>query len=598
INSSTGIPNPPTSVYVMAIPFALNPNPMTAILFIMGLNVIGVGLLWLIAHRYFGRTVALAAGMSYALSPWAVLYSRKIWAQEFHTPFILLGLLMGLYGFWEAQQRSDIPKHPRWFDRHEWAQVLCLPVLLFGFQIHFASWALLPLYGVLVLYGWRRISWRAMAVSFVVSGLVSLPYVIGFWQTYQRNPGQVRPSAVSTLADTNSTFSTQSLEYLLYLATGFGLETWIAPQQQTEMLVAVPPVALWWIIGGTVIIGTAALWRKSLRRYALLLLIWVYLPALALVPQWAGVYLHYFIASIPALMLLAGIGVAWIAETVPLQPHGRSIILLAYGFILLTQGMYWRGVLRYVDNTEIRYPGFTVPLHYLQSVETALADFDDVVVLSDGMAWDLHHESAVWPVLLRDTAHCVRTLIGDGYAVFPAGEFAALQAPNMPQDGIGRLYQNANEQHFDERPGGLGYTVYRWEQAPEWDGAEITPIEPVRFAGDVLLTGYHLSDNLLLLEWRLPRRSPELNFQYSGQFIAEDGSKIGQRDTVFWQGRHWCENDRLLTWIWGDVPAETVALHVFLYELGDANEPPYINVPVLDAAGQPIGDHAEIDLGQ
>ena len=58
INSSVGIPNPPTSVYVMTIPFVVNSNPMTAIYFIMGLNVIGVGLLWLIAHRYFGRTIA------------------------------------------------------------------------------------------------------------------------------------------------------------------------------------------------------------------------------------------------------------------------------------------------------------------------------------------------------------------------------------------------------------------------------------------------------------------------------------------------------------------------------------------------------------
>src|SRR5688572_4051275 len=50
INSSVGIPNPPPSVYVMALPFAINSNPMFAIYFVMGLNVISVGLLWLIAH--------------------------------------------------------------------------------------------------------------------------------------------------------------------------------------------------------------------------------------------------------------------------------------------------------------------------------------------------------------------------------------------------------------------------------------------------------------------------------------------------------------------------------------------------------------------
>ncbi|MCA9913388.1 MAG: glycosyltransferase family 39 protein, partial [Anaerolineae bacterium] len=146
INSSVGIPNPPTSVYVMALPFFFDSNPMTAILFVMGLNVLGVGILWLIAQRYFGRTVALVAGLSYALSPWAALYSRKIWAQDFHTPFVLLGILLGLYGFWEAQRRSET-EHPRWrLSSHEWAQIFTLPVLLFAFQIHFAAWALIPVY--------------------------------------------------------------------------------------------------------------------------------------------------------------------------------------------------------------------------------------------------------------------------------------------------------------------------------------------------------------------------------------------------------------------------------------------------------------------
>ena len=83
ILSSTGIPNPPTSVYVMAIPFSLSSDPNAAIHFIMLLNVGGVGLLWLMARRYFGRRAALIAGLAYAVNPWAVLFSRKIWAPGF-----------------------------------------------------------------------------------------------------------------------------------------------------------------------------------------------------------------------------------------------------------------------------------------------------------------------------------------------------------------------------------------------------------------------------------------------------------------------------------------------------------------------------------
>lgn len=587
INSSTGIPNPPTSVYVMAIPFFFNSNPMTAIYFVMGLNVIGVGLLWFIAHRYMGRNIALMAGLAYALSPWAVLYSRKIWAQEFHTPFILLGVLLALYGFWENENRKA---------SHFWAQVFTMPVLLFAFQIHFAAWALLPIYAAIVLLAWKRINWKAIGISVIVSVLVILPYLIGLYQTGQRNPSQVRPSAVSTLANQDESFSLLSLEYLGYLATGFGMETWVAPKNQSEMLAAVPPVHLWLLIGVMILLGTIRLILKDWRRYAPLLLVWAYLPALSLIPQWAGVYPHYFIASIPALMLLAGIGVDWIAQHVPLKSLGQSIILASFAIILLTQGIYFRAVMRYVDSYQLEYPAFTTPLHYLQDVEAALGSYQDVVVLSDGMSWDLHHESVVWPVLLRDTAQCVRTLVGDGYAVFPNHPFAVLQAPNMPENALNGLYITENPLYFPEREGGIGYYVHDWQSAPAWNGTAITEIEPIRFAGDVYLTGYALDEGVTVLQWQLPATNPDLEYQWSVQPHNANGEKLGQADTRFWQGRHWCEGDRLLTWQWYDVPAETASLNVFLYELGGANEAAYINAPVLDAMGNPASDHAVIEI--
>lgn len=593
INSSVGIPNPPTSVYVMAIPFALDSNPMTAIYFIMGLNVLGVGLLWLIAHRYFGRLVALAAGFAYALSPWATLYSRKIWAQDFHTPFVLLGILLGLYGFGERKQ--DAATH---WDKHTVAQLLTLPVLLFAFQIHFAAWALLPIYAVLVLGNWKRISWRGMAVSVLLGVLVMMPYAIGFYQTALANPSQADPTAVSTLANDEAAFSTLSLRYLSFLGTGFGLETWLAqsPNEQADMNQTVAPVGIWLIIGGLILLGTILLGRKHWRPYALLMLIWAYLPALALIPQWAGVYPHYFIASIPALMLLAGIGVAQIADWVPLKSFGSTLILGAFAFILLTQGLYWRGVLRYVDSVDTIYPSFTTPIAYLHDVEDAIGDAEDVVVLSDGMSWDLHHESVVWDVMLADTATCVRTLVGDGYAVFPDSPFVALQAPNMPENAVDGLYLREDAEFVPERAGGNGYYIHRWQEAPTWEGVPITSLDPTRFAGDVYLTGYGSGSGAVVVEWALPEENTGLDYQWSIQPFNAEGEKIGQSDATFWHGRHWCAGDRLLTWQWYDLPAETAEIRVFLYELGTATTAQYINAPVLDANGNPINDHALLTI--
>ncbi|NOG50325.1 MAG: hypothetical protein HND48_13530 [Chloroflexi bacterium] len=131
ILSSVGIPNPPTSIYVMAVPYVFTNNPVVVTAFIALLNAAGVGVLWAIARRWIGYVPALAAGIWLAVTPWAVLYSRKIWAQDYMLPFLLVALAAALWG-WKGGRR--------------WGQLAMLPVMLFGMQIHFAGWALVPLF--------------------------------------------------------------------------------------------------------------------------------------------------------------------------------------------------------------------------------------------------------------------------------------------------------------------------------------------------------------------------------------------------------------------------------------------------------------------
>ena len=185
ILSSTGIPNSPVSVYIMAIPYSLSADPQFAVHFVMLLNVIGVGLLWMLARIHFGLRAAFVAGMVYAINPWAVLFSRKIWAQEIHTPFILLGLLLLLHGFW--QRRDDASRR---FSRLL-SQTLSLPILLFGLQIHFAAWALLPVIPLVIWQGRRQISWRATVLGILLSILILLPYARGLSQTLDSDPYRI-----------------------------------------------------------------------------------------------------------------------------------------------------------------------------------------------------------------------------------------------------------------------------------------------------------------------------------------------------------------------------------------------------------------------
>ncbi|GIL14424.1 MAG: hypothetical protein BroJett038_31440 [Chloroflexota bacterium] len=577
IPSSVGVPNPPISVYVLTLPYLLSSNPQFATLFIAALNVAGVGLLWWIAHRYLGRVAALAAGLAYALNPWAILYSRKIWAQDFHTPFLLLAIVLGLYGFGENKR---------------WAQIACLPVLMSAVQIHFAAWALLPLYLVCLWIGRKTLSARALFFSFVLATMTLLPFLLGLSSTLQQDPNRIA-NAVARSGKA-LTLTPDALIFNARLATGLALETWVAPQQTADLLGSVPPPAgLWLLIGTAVVVGLAAVWRPPHRQLALLLIVWVGLPVAVFSITWTRVYPHYFVASIPALCLLAGVGLAWLVNAAPGKPYSRTALLAGFGVLLLTQGLWWRGLLRYLDSTATP-EGFGPPMHYLLDARAALAQHDDVLVISDGFEILYDQEPAIWPVMLRDTARCVRALAGDGAAVFPAGAFAVLVAPNAPDNPLGSLYRVDEEVVFPLRPGEGSYRVRAFEAAPEWNGPALTAVEAVRFESGIRLTGYHLQADRMILEWQLPG-PVEADYHYFGHFLDANGEKIGQRDNSLWPGRFWCAGDRLLTWADISLLPETAILRVGLYTLENGG---FINASVFDETGNVVGTWADIPLNE
>jgi 4-amino-4-deoxy-L-arabinose transferase-like glycosyltransferase len=593
IISSTGIPNSPMSVYVLLPAFVVSLHPIIAILGIMVWNVLGVALLWKIAYRYFGRWAAFFAGMTYAVSPWAILYSRKLWAQEYHTPFILLAVLLGLYGFLETPEKPISKNHLTW---HEWAQIFCLPIFLIGMQIHFAAWALFPLYGVLLWLGRKRLSWRALVLSSILSLLIVLPFGIGITQTLQADPTRISDAAARSDIQTGLAFSAESLQVVFFLSTGYGMETWVAPAQAKDLLAQVPVSPVWLLLLLCLFVGMVATWQKYKNGITLFLLMWAFLPPLALVLNWTPVYPHYFIACIPMYALLIGIGgqtiMNWIHQNTAQKYRFAYVVMVVFGVIWLTQAVWWRGALGYLAKNHIEYPGFTTPLRYLNPIYDALKNEHDVIVVSDGMAWNLNHESVVWATLLRGDVACVRTLKGDGYAVLPQNNFAVLVAPNAPENAINNFYHNENFIAFSERPGGKEYRLYRWQTAPTFSET-LTPIDLVLFDNGVRLTGYHLQADKITLAWQLPDGKRGENYQYSVQLFDKNETRLAQQDSVFWQGEHWCAGDTLFTWAALTVPEDAALLQVGMYQLRDEQ---YINADVLDIAGNPVGQFVRIPI--
>ncbi|HLZ09288.1 MAG TPA: glycosyltransferase family 39 protein, partial [Chloroflexota bacterium] len=91
IGSSLEIPNAPFFVYLMALPELIGRDPRIANGFIGLLGVAAVAATYGLASCLFDRTTATAAVLFYAVSPWGIIYSRKIWGQDALPLFVTLG---------------------------------------------------------------------------------------------------------------------------------------------------------------------------------------------------------------------------------------------------------------------------------------------------------------------------------------------------------------------------------------------------------------------------------------------------------------------------------------------------------------------------
>jgi hypothetical protein len=96
LDSSVGIPNPPGFVCLVAALRAVTGHPLATTAIIACLNALAVvGFALYFRSRYDAFSVWTAAFL-FATTPWAVIFSRSIWAQDLLAPFSVL-LLVSLH---------------------------------------------------------------------------------------------------------------------------------------------------------------------------------------------------------------------------------------------------------------------------------------------------------------------------------------------------------------------------------------------------------------------------------------------------------------------------------------------------------------------
>ncbi len=163
LTSSVGLPNPPLFVYLIAMPLAVVRSPLAAVTFVAATNVAAVWLCYVAGTRFFSRFVGIASAALFALAPWAVVFSRKIWAQDVLPVFTGL-FLVELHAFL-------VERRPR-------AVFWLLVLVAAATQIHFSAWILAPILVAALVIGRDAIMWRWVALGLAASAALYAPFLI------------------------------------------------------------------------------------------------------------------------------------------------------------------------------------------------------------------------------------------------------------------------------------------------------------------------------------------------------------------------------------------------------------------------------------
>ncbi len=631
IGSSVGFPNSPMNVYLLAIPYAAGNNPILATLFVGFLNVLAVALTWRVARRYFGPEAALVAGFLYAVSPWAVIYSRKIWAQDMLPPFVVATLLTGLVGLVEVKAKR-------------WAQLWHLPLLAITAQIHFAAVILALISLVMVGLGWRRIR-REFWFGLVGAILLCVPFAYGLYQDDWLSIGKIQDSLErsreSNTADTNNSgpisivenpreVRSTALDYAWFTVAGKNIHSLAGSNQFQHYLDAMPPaygvfnLVPIGVVLAAVVLGMMA-WRKSAQRAILLvLLMWLIVPVVAYLYTWTAVQPHYFIAMMPAAFIVVGAGVAQlkkiraylVVDAAGILGHGAKATVLNLDNRQALASRYWRQSLKFATsilvwvalgvigvlqiwltlglfnflNTHDTTGAFGTPLGYLLDVRQTIldADADGVLVVSEGDSVVYDNEPAVWDVLL-DGAGEVRFVRPDHLWVVPVEPTLFLVAPTIEADLMPITPEVQPYKTLALRPGEGVYQIWQ-NPLPSVAGTR-TAIE-ARFANGVVLESIWRDTNELWLVWRAPDAQARMQYITFVHGLDANDQKLAQTDLPFWPGEYWQDGDKVL--VHAQLNLDGVQkLSIGMYRfLADGN---YQNSELLDAEGRYLAQSLVIE---
>lgn len=585
IGSSIGFPNAPINVYLLAIPYTITTNPQVATQFVGLLNVIAVWMTYGIARRYTNLWIAFLIGMLFAVSPWSLVFSRKIWAQNMLLPFVIASVYTGVVGF---------------IDGKRWGQWLHLPILAFTGQIHYVAFVLIPASLFLIWQGRSRLT-RVFWLSVIPTALVVLPYLIGLYRGDLLSLDAITSAlrSGSDQADTGIKITTDALYGAGLLISGAEIHALAGSERFLDYLSTVPnSYPLLNVLSVVVFVSVCWLVFRAITRrdgrtpVDIALVIWLITPVLAFSISWTPYFIHYLIPIFPAVFLIIAFAGhdLWIKLN---KTRRRGFMVLSVGtisVIIILQCVLWFALLDFVNNNATS-DGFGIPLGYLMTVRDEIIEQVDeghVIGRFEGQAIVFDSEPTVWNALLYDVDN-VR-FENRQTQVFPASETLVLsdRCNIIPDRIVFRMRENEGCYSLDQRfPNQLDLSTF----------TIINQDQPYRFNNGVELIAYrfdeYTSEVCVSIVWQIMQRTDQ-DYMFALPFFDADGNRLLNADGLSWFGRYWREGDTVIREFCVPSPeAEVRAFTIGMYTYDGVN---FFNVDLLDMQNAPAGQSYHVEL--
>ncbi len=321
IMSSIGTYTPAFFAYLMAIPVIFTRNPLLAAGFVALLNCAAVGLTYVFCRRYFGQIAAIIAAGFFAVNPWAVFYSRKIWQQDV-LPVFVVGFFFSLLAVVCEGRKKHL--------------LTCFACLAAATQLHLSSvYYLLVL--VVVMAAFRpKVGWRIWLGGIGIFAASYVPYVV-YDLLHQGYDVKLYMHAFSA----HSHFHREALVMPLALGSTLGFmhfADWPALDLFQALVVVVGLVYLF-------------VRRRDPRHTTLLL--WYCVPTVFLMMSKLVLYPHYFICFYPIQFVVVGVVVSAVIQD--MKPRDRALKYVTAALMVVLAGYQMLSSVRFV--TAIAEPG-------------------------------------------------------------------------------------------------------------------------------------------------------------------------------------------------------------------------------------------------